>query len=193
MALGRHLRLGDAHHVTPQVDADAEPQPAARRLINHGARRAGRPGQRLGPLHPGGGRGHIKLFGHIEVKLSDPNPPEGVEDEVKAKWTYAWTQTGGTPGTLTKNTEAKANFVAAERAEGQENYDALFEVVINDGSTTRTEKVKQSIDVEGPPDARKTWILLLATIACIALLVFKGAKRGKQLGLDIDGREPLND
>lgn len=48
-------------------------------------------------------------------------------------------------------------------------------------------------DTEAAGDARKTWILLLATIACIALLVFKGAQRGKQLGLDIDGREPLND
>ena len=48
-------------------------------------------------------------------------------------------------------------------------------------------------DTEAAGDARKTWVLLLATIACIALLVFKGAKRGKQLGLDIDGREPLND
>jgi hypothetical protein len=36
-------------------------------------------------------------------------------------------------------------------------------------------------------------MLLLITIAGIALLVFKGAKRGKKLGLDIDGQEPLND
>ncbi|MFT7536988.1 MAG: hypothetical protein ACI85K_002944 [Hyphomicrobiaceae bacterium] len=134
-----------------------------------------------------------KLFGHIEVELSDPKPPEGVEDEAKKNWTYAWTQSSGKPGELTKAAEAGANFVAAARAEGEENYDVEFQVVINDGTNTRTETIKKSIDVEGPPDARKTWMLLLLTIAGIALLVFKGAKRGKELGLDINGEQPLND
>ena len=48
-------------------------------------------------------------------------------------------------------------------------------------------------DTEAAGDARKTWVLLLVTIAGIALLVFKGAKRGRELGLDIDGEQPLND
>ena len=48
-------------------------------------------------------------------------------------------------------------------------------------------------DTEADGDARKTWVLLLVTIAGIALLVFKGAKRGRELGLDIDGEQPLND
>lgn len=134
-----------------------------------------------------------KLFGHIEVELSDPSPPKDVDDEAKKGWTYVWTQSSGKPGTLTKTTEATANFVAAERAVEENNYDVAFQVVINDGTNTRTETVTQGIDVEGPPGARKTWLLLLVTIAGIALLVFKGSKRSRELGLDIDGREPLND
>ena len=134
-----------------------------------------------------------KLFGHIAVELSDPKPPEGIDDEAKQNWTYAWTQSSGKPGTLSNTSEAAARFVAAPRAENEDNYEVEFQVVINDGTNTRTETVKQKIDVEGPPDARKTWMLLLITIAGIALLVFKGAKRGKELGLDINGEHPLND
>ena len=48
-------------------------------------------------------------------------------------------------------------------------------------------------DTEAAGDARRTWLLLLVTIAGIAVLVFKGARRGKELGLDIDGEQPLND
>lgn len=42
-------------------------------------------------------------------------------------------------------------------------------------------------------DARKTWVLLLATIFAIAAITWVGAKRWRAQGLDLDGQHPAAD
>jgi SNF family Na+-dependent transporter len=48
-------------------------------------------------------------------------------------------------------------------------------------------------DTELAADARKTWVLLLATIFAIAAITWVGAKRWRAQGLDLDGQHPAAD
>jgi len=48
-------------------------------------------------------------------------------------------------------------------------------------------------DTENAADARKTWVLLLATIGLLVAITFVGAKRWRAQGLDLDGRLPAKD
>ena len=48
-------------------------------------------------------------------------------------------------------------------------------------------------DTEAASDARKTWVLLLLTIAALATLVTIGAKRWRAQGLDLDGERGIED
>lgn len=48
-------------------------------------------------------------------------------------------------------------------------------------------------DSDNAADARLTWLLLLATIAGIAVITFLGARRWRTLGMDLDGKYPPQD
>lgn len=48
-------------------------------------------------------------------------------------------------------------------------------------------------DTPNAADARKTWVLLLLTIAGLVAITFVGAKRWRAQGLDLDGRLPAKD
>jgi len=48
-------------------------------------------------------------------------------------------------------------------------------------------------DSDAASDARKTWVLLLGTIAALATLVTIGAKRWRAQGLDLDGERGVEE
>ena len=136
------------------------------------------------------------LFGNVTVAVK---PDTKTEKAIKADFplegelSYQWTQidADGIPKVTLANDDTRtASFDFVEPDEPT-NFEVPFRLKVDDGSTEKSYPVGITVDVESPGGARTTWILLLATIAGIALLVTTGARRQKALGMDIDGQRGI--